>query len=97
MKTLEGYEKDDICKYLDSIGAWYFRPFMNGYGKSGVPDIIACIEGDFWGIEVKREGKGATPRQQLRMAEIDKARGHNVAGTAAVVINYINLIRATRV
>ena len=57
MRTPEGYEKDEIKKYLDSIGAWYFCPYMAGFGKSGVPDIVACIQGKFWAIEVKREGK----------------------------------------
>lgn len=89
MKTPEGYEKDDICKYLDEIGAWYFRPYMAGYGKSGVADIIACIEGVFWSIEVKREGKEPTLRQLQRMDEIEKAGGFVCAGTAERVIAYI--------
>jgi hypothetical protein len=50
MKTPEGYEKDEICKYLDSLGAWYFKPMMTGFGKAGVPDIVACIDGEFIGI-----------------------------------------------
>ena len=86
MRTPEAKEKDKICKYLDSIGAWHFRPFMSGYGKSGVPDIIACIAGTFWSIEVKREGKVPTERQYFRMQEIRKAGGMAPAGTAAVVI-----------
>jgi hypothetical protein len=89
MKTPESYEKAEIKQYLDSIGAWYFCPYMAGFGKSGVPDIIACIEGIFWGIEVKREGMEATPRQQLRMEEIEKAGGLAVAGTAAHVIKHL--------
>lgn len=89
MKTPEGYEKDDICKYLDEIGAWHFRPYMAGFGKSGVADIIACIDGIFWSIEVKREGKEPTPRQLARMDEIEKAGGFACAGTAERVIAYI--------
>ena len=89
MKSPEGFEKDDICKYLDEIGAWYFKPYMAGFGKSGVPDIIACIDGCFWGIEVKREGKEPTVIQQLRMKEIETAGGFAVAGTASVVIALI--------
>ena len=89
MKTPESYEKAEIKKYLDSIGAWYFCPYMAGFGKSGVPDIIACIDGVFWSIEVKREGKAPTPIQQTRMNEIEKAGGFAVAGTAEKVIAYI--------
>jgi Holliday junction resolvase len=86
MKTPESYEKDEICKYLVSQGAWYFKPFMSGFGKSGVPDIIACIRGRFVSIEVKREGKEPTTHQELRMKEIRDCEGTAVAGTAAVVI-----------
>ena len=86
MKTPEGYEKDKIKKYLDSIGAWYFCPYMAGFGKRGVPDIVACIYGRFWGIEVKREGKKPTPIQRRRMDEIIKEGGNVSAGTAAQVI-----------
>ena len=89
MKTPEGYEKDDICKYLDSIGAWYFKPYMAGYGKRGVPDIVACIRGVFWGIEVKRKGKKPTPLQEKRGLEIQNASGWWTAGTAEAVIAVI--------
>ena len=86
MKTPESYEKDDICKYLVSQAAWYFRPYQAGYGKSGVPDIVACIRGRFFAIEVKREGKEPTVLQKQRMFEIRDADGTALAGTAAVVI-----------
>ena len=87
MKTPEAYEKEAICKYLDSIGAWYFKPYMAGFGKAGVPDIIACINGMFWGIEVKRPGKVATPIQERRGTEIQKAGGCWIAGHAGIVID----------
>jgi hypothetical protein len=98
MKTPEAYEKDDICKYLVSLAAWHFRPFMAGYGKSGVSDIIACIPvtitpemvgmriGVFCGIEVKRDGKELTALQNERMTEIKDSGGFAVWGTAERVI-----------
>lgn len=86
MKTPESYEKAEICKYLDSIGAWYFKPTMTGFGKAGVPDIIACIGGEFISIEVKREGKEPTAIQERRMKEIRLAGGQVFWGTAQKVI-----------
>lgn len=86
MKTPESHEKTEICKYLDSIGAWYFKPVMNGFGKAGVPDIVACFGGGFIAIEVKREGKNPTSLQNRRMIEIDKAGGAVFWGTAERVI-----------
>lgn len=86
MKTAESYEKDEICKYLISQDAWFFRPFMSGYGKSGVPDIIACIRGRLVSIEVKREGKEPTKLQWQRIQEIRAAGGFACWGTAERVI-----------
>lgn len=86
MKTPEGYEKDDICRYLDSIEAWYFRHYAAGYGKSGQPDLVCCIDGCFVGIEVKREGKKPTKLQEERMRQINMAGGRAFWGTAGKVI-----------
>lgn len=98
MRTPEGYEKDDIKKYLTSIGAWFFLPLTAGYGKSGVSDIIACIPititpdmvgqtiGAFVAMEVKREGKEPTAIQDRRINEVRAVYGLAVWGTAAKVI-----------
>src|ERR1700675_1440389 len=98
MKTPEAYEKDDICKYLVGIAAWFFRPYQAGYGKSGVPDMVPCVPitieahmvgmrvGVFVAVEVKREGKAPTGPQTARMAEIKDSGGFACAGTAERVI-----------
>lgn len=89
MRTPESFEKADIKKYLTGIGAWHFSPMMNGFGKSGVPDIVACISGVMFGIEVKREGKEPTPLQNVRMSDIRCAGGMTSWGTAFKVVNEI--------
>ncbi len=92
MKTPESKEKAKICAYLDSIGAWYCKPATYGFGKSGTPDIIACVTsseflyGRFIAIEVKREGKEPKPLQQARIAAIEYAGGVPFWGTAEKVI-----------
>jgi len=90
MKTPESYEKKEICTYLDSIGAWYFKPTTMGFGKSGAPDIIFCYDGWFGSIEVKREGKKPTKLQEQRMVEIAKQGGFCCYGTAERVIPAIS-------
>lgn len=90
MKTPEGYEKDAIRKYLNSIGAYHVVTHMTGFGAGGTPDIIACIAGFMWGIEVKREGKEPTPRQLLRIEAIRKSGGLACWGTAAKVVAEIH-------
>lgn len=89
MMTPEGYEKKDIDRYLEGIGAYNVKPAMNGFGKSGVPDRIVCISGVFWGVEVKRDGKLPTPLQNTRMNEIRSAGGMATWGTAFKVVSEI--------
>lgn len=84
--SAEWFEKRDICKYLDSIGAWHFKPTTMGFGGSGVPDIIGCYKGWFFSIEVKREGKDPTKLQEKRMEQIAKTGGATFWGTAERVI-----------
>ena len=99
MKTPEGFEKDDIDDFLLLLGpdrCWAFKPYMAGFGKSGVPDYCLCICGAFWGIEVKRPRKDPTAIQSRRMNEIRKAGGHAVAGTAEVVIAELRAWLAVR-
>lgn len=89
----EFYEKKDICDFLDSLGpqrCWYFKPYMAGFGKSGVPDIVGSLCGTCFGVEVKRPGKAPTPIQKRRMAEIARTNGLAVAGTAEIVIQALS-------
>ena len=89
MKTPEGYEKDGVDAFLKKLGperVWAFKPYMAGFGKSGVPDYCLCVGGAFWGLEITRPGKAATVIQEKRMAEIRRAGGQAAAGTAEVVI-----------
>lgn len=86
MKSPESFEKAKIRAHLDAINAWCFAPLMAGFGKSGVPDIIACYRTMFIGIEVKRPGKKPTPIQERRMAEIKVRGGIAIWGDAEKVI-----------
>jgi hypothetical protein len=91
MKGPEFYEKQAITKYLDEgkLLVWYFRPYMAGFGKSGVSDIVGCYRaraGQMFAIEVKRPGKALTAIQARRLAEIEAAGGKGFWGTAEKVI-----------
>jgi hypothetical protein len=86
MRSPEGHEKQAIKKYLDSIGCWYFSPFMAGYGKVGIPDLVACVNGRFVCCEVKREGKLPTPMQYQVLNEVSASGGIAIWGTSEKVI-----------
>ena len=74
-KTPEGEIKDQVRKVLDEMGAYYFFPAANGYGRTGIPDVIACVGGHFIGIECKAGSKQPTALQQRELDNIEKAEG----------------------
>lgn len=99
MKTPESYEKYDIDKWLKTLGpdrVWHHKTFTGGFGASGAPDYLLCLNGAMWGLEIKRPGKSATPIQQRRIEAIRRAGGHAVAGTAEVVIAELRAWLAVR-
>lgn len=83
--TPEKKVKDKCVKLLKAYDAYYFFPATHGYGRSGVPDIICCIAGNFVAIECKAGDNKPTALQEKEMADIRKQGG------TAVVINESNL------
>lgn len=82
--TPEKKVKDKIVSVLKDEGVYYFFPATHGYGRSGVPDIIACVNGRFLAIECKAGGGKLTA---LQVREIEHIRR---CGGVAVVANEEN-------
>jgi hypothetical protein len=76
--------KTKIEAILKSEGVYYFFPATHGYGRSGVPDIVACVNGYFLAIECKA---GTNKPTALQVREIEAIRK---AGGVAVVANEEN-------
>lgn len=76
--TPEAKVKKTAVKHLKDIGAYYFFPATGGYGKSGVPDIIACYQGLFFGLECKAGNNTPTPLQEKNLKEINEAEGFDL-------------------
>ncbi len=73
--TPEAKVKKKCVEYLKSIGAYYFFPATGGYGKSGVPDIVGCYKGRFFGIECKAGKNTPTELQKNQLRLIAEAGG----------------------
>lgn len=84
-QTPEGKVKARVRAKLKEIGSYWFTPATGGYGKSGVPDIVACINGKFVGIECKAGDNKPTILQEKNLAEI------RANGGIALVIHENNL------
>lgn len=83
--TPEKKVKDAVKKMLDAAGAYHFFAFMVGFGRSGIPDIICCVNGKFLAIECKAGKNTTSALQERELAAIRRAGG------VALVINEQNM------
>ena len=76
-----GQEKNfenKIKKFLDQQGCWYVKYFANRMTKSGIPDILACVNGYFVGIEVKASNGKPSELQIYHRGKIREANGVSI-------------------
>tara|TARA_R110002020_G_scaffold152898_1_gene331959 strand:- start:327 stop:629 length:303 start_codon:yes stop_codon:yes gene_type:complete len=76
--TPEGKVKRVVTKQLREMGAYYFFPATGGYGRSGVPDIVGCYKGLFFGIECKAGTNKPTVLQEKNLRDIQQAGGFQI-------------------
>lgn len=73
-KTFE----NKIKKFLDSKGCYYVKFFANSFTKSGVPDLLACVNGYFVAIEVKAPNGKPSELQIYNRDKIREAGGISI-------------------
>lgn len=83
--TPEAKVKAKVVKLLRQYNVYYFFPPANGYGRSGIPDIVCCVNGKFVAIECKAGDNKPTELQNLEITKIRNAKG------VAAVINENNI------
>ena len=83
--TPEKKVKRVVTRHLKDLGAYYFYPVTGGYGGSGVPDIVGCYKGRFFGIECKAGKNTPTPLQKKNLESIAESGG------IALVVNEENM------
>ena len=84
-KTPEAKVKSNVTGILKSHGAYFFYPFSGGFGVSGVPDIVGCVNGKFFGIECKAGTNKPTALQQHHLNSIELQGGY------ALLVNENNI------
>lgn len=70
--------ENKIKKFLDDQGCWYVKYFANRMTKSGIPDILACVNGYFVAIEVKASNGKPSELQYYHRDKIRKAWGISI-------------------
>jgi Holliday junction resolvase len=87
--TPEAKVKKKVVAQLKELGAYYFYPVTGGDGQSGVPDIVGCYKGFFFGIECKAGKNKPTPLQDKNLKQI------RAAGGLDLVVNEDNMLGVT--
>ena len=88
--TPEAKVKAKIKDLLKVHNVYYAMPMGTGYGSSGVPDFLCCINGQFLAIEAKAGNNKPTALQEKNIANI-RASG----GIALVVNEDLDDLKAT--
>ena len=70
--------ENKIKQFLKDNGCYYVKYFANRMTKVGVPDILACVNGYFVGIEVKAENGVPSDLQIYNIEQIQDAGGFGV-------------------
>lgn len=98
MATPESKVKAKLDKMLHEERVWSYSPQAGPFGRSGIPDRVAVVNGHFIGIEAKADKtKKPTRLQQQCMRLIENAGGKCFVVYDEVTINevreYIKWVR----
>lgn len=92
---LEKQVENKIKKWLEENNYWYFKVHGGAFQKTGVPDIIACINGKFVAIEVKRSNGGIV--SELQKAQIQKIKScGGVVGVAHSIDEFLQILKEAK-
>lgn len=58
----------------EQIG-WFTKIWGGGYQKSGIPDLILCVNGFFLSVELKAPTGRASDLQKMNTARINRSNG----------------------
>lgn len=64
-----------VKDFLKSEGAWFVKFFANAYTQKGIPDVLACVNGYFVGIELKAQNGKPSELQKHHIKKIREAGG----------------------
>lgn len=73
-KTFE----NKVKKYIEEQGGWQVKFFANRMTKTGIPDILACINGYFLAVEVKAKNGKPSELQKYHVKKINDAGGYAI-------------------
>lgn len=68
-----------IKEWMEERGSWFIKYWGGAaYTKKGIPDLLCCLDGYFFGIEVKADNGKPTLLQLRNLERIRNAGGYGV-------------------
>ena len=83
---LEKVFENKIKKLLKEKSAYYVKFFGCGITTAGTPDILACVNGHFLGIECKADNGRLSELQRLKLKTIQSSGGIGIVAAAKTEI-----------
>ena len=93
--TPEAKVKGKIKALLKKYGVYYAMPIGTGFGNSGVPDFLCCVNGKFLAIEAKAGAGKTTALQEKNLREIKEAGGSTAVIYETNIDDLENWLRST--
>lgn len=96
---MAGKEKNfenKIKNFLKKENCYFFKFWGTMYTKAGVPDIIACVNGRFVGIEVKSDVGRPSEIQLVNINQIHQCLGFAVVVHPEGFDDLVEMIRAIK-
>lgn len=88
-KKKESTIRDEVMRYLNSQrDVWVFKVAGSAFQRRGVPDIVGCVLGLFFAIELK------TTTGKQEPSQIVEERKIRAAGGVSVVCRSVEEVRA---
>lgn len=93
-KKAESRRQKKIRTTLEKeVGGWWKKIWGGPYQDGGIPDLLGCVEGLFFGFEVKEPGNELDPLQEDEIDAILISGG--VAGRVESPEQAVRVVRAT--
>lgn len=86
--------ENKVKAYLTKIGAWFIKYWAGAaYTKEGIPDVLACINGKFYGIEIKADNGKPTLIQLVTLRKIRESGGYGILLYPHDFQGFVNFVR----
>ena len=89
---LEKVFENKIKKLLKEKSAYYVKFFGCGITTAGTPDILACVNGHFLGIECKADNGRLSELQRLKLKAIQNSGGIGIVAAPCSWYDIVKLI-----